>query len=173
MMQVSMQRRSFLKLGVGATALLVLAGGGIALFRPGLDEGRLTVAGREVFAAVARAVLDGSLPKAAAPQAEALQAHLQRLDDALGAFPAEVQAELSQLLAILAAVPGRMGIAGLSAPWQQASAAEIQSALQSMRTSSLVLRQQAYHALRDLTNAAYYADPQAWLQLGYPGPRVI
>lgn len=173
MTHASMQRRSFLKLGVGATAVLLLAGGGIALLHPGLDEGRLTVAGREVFGAVARAVLDGSLPKAAAPQAEALQAHLQRLDDALGAFPAEVQAELSQLLAILASAPGRLGLAGFYAPWPRASVAEIQSALQSMRTSSLALRQQAYHALRDLTNAAYYADPQAWLQLGYPGPRAI
>jgi hypothetical protein len=168
-----MQRRSFLKLGIGVTAVLVLAGGGVALFQPGIVEGRLTVAGREVFTAVARAVLNGSLPESTASQAEILQAHLQRLDDVLAAFPTAVQAELSQLLALLAAAPGRAAFAGLHVSWPQASVAQVQAALQAMRTSSLALRQQAYHALRDLTNAAYYADSQAWLQLGYPGPRAI
>jgi hypothetical protein len=42
-----------------------------------------------------------------------------------------------------------------------------------MRTSTLVLRQQAYHALRDLTNAAFYADAAAWAPMGYPGPREV
>ena len=42
-----------------------------------------------------------------------------------------------------------------------------------MRTASLTLPQQAYHALRDLTNAAYFADAASWSQLGYPGPRAV
>jgi hypothetical protein len=170
---VSMQRRTLLKLGAGATVALVLVGGGIALLRPGLEHGRLTVAGREVFEAVARAVLDGSLPEEPSRRAEALRAHLQRLDDVLGAFPAATQAELSQLLAILSAAPGRAALAGLHVSWPRANTAQIQSALQGMRVSSLAPRQQAYHALRDLTNAAYYADPSAWPLMGYPGPRAI
>ena len=55
----------------------------------------------------------------------------------------------------------------------QASVAQLQASLQSMRTSSLQLRQQVYHALRDLTNAAYFSDPTTWSQLGYPGPREL
>jgi len=168
-----MQRRSFLKLGVGATATLVLVGGGLALFQPGLQGGKLTAASREVFAGVARAVLDGSLPADAPQRSSSLQSHLQRVDDVLGAFPSAVQSELSQLLAILAAAPGRVALAGLHAPWPEASVEQIQSALQGMRVSSLALKQQAYQALRDLTNAAYYADPSAWNVLGYPGPRAI
>lgn len=168
-----MQRRSLLKLGVGATVALVVVGGGIALLRPGLAHGRLTAAGREVFEAIARAVLDGSLPDEPARRVEALQAHLQRLDGVLSAFPAATQAELSQLLAILAAAPGRAALAGLHVAWPRANTAQLQSALQGMRLSSLAPRQQAYHALRDLTNAAYYADPQAWPLMGYPGPRTL
>ena len=133
----------------------------------------MSAAGREVFAAVARAVLEGSLPDDASQRTAVLQSHLQRLDDVLVAFPSAVQAELSQLLAILAAAPGRVTLAGLSVPWAQATVPQLQAALQGMRTSSLGVRQQAYHALRDLTNAAYYADPQAWRALGYPGPRAI
>ena len=39
-----------------------------------------------------------------------------------------------------------------------------------MRASRIALRQQAYHALRDLTHAAYFADAATWARLGYPGP---
>jgi hypothetical protein len=170
---VTMQRRSFLKLGVGTAAVLALAGGGIALLRPGLENGHLTPAGRAVFEAVGRAVLDGSLPIDAAQRRAALDAHLQRLDDAIAAFPAAVQSELSQLITVLAAAPGRVMLAGLRTDWPQASIQDIQTALNAMRYSSLALRQQAYHALRDLTNAAYYADLSTWALMGYPGPRAL
>ena len=33
--------------------------------------------------------------------------------------------------------------------------------------------QQAYQALRDLTNAAWFADPEAWSAIGYPGPQAV
>ena len=84
-----------------------------------------------------------------------------------------VQAELSQLLTLLATPPGRVALAGLSSPWPQASVAQVQEAMQGMRLSSLALKQQAYHALRDLTNAAYFSDPSAWQRMGYPGPTDI
>jgi hypothetical protein len=168
-----MQRRRLLQLGLGAGVLLAVAGGGVALMRPGLAAGRLTEAGREVFQAVARAVLDGSLPAAPAARNAALAAHMQRLDDALAAFPVHTQAEVSQLLALLASSPGRVALAGLNTSWPQATVEQVQTALQGMRISSLALRMQAYHALRDLTNAAYYADPSTWEQLGYPGPRPL
>lgn len=168
-----MQRRTLLKLGFGAAAVLAVAGGGLSLLRPGLIDGRMTPGARSVFHAIARAVLDGSLPADAVQRASVLAAHLQRLDDTLAGFPAATQAELSQLLALLAAAPGRIALAGLHPDWPEASVDELQRAMQAMRTSSLALRQQAYHALRDLTNAAYYADVQAWPLIGYPGPRAL
>ncbi len=48
--------------------------------------------------------------------------------------------------------------------------AAVTEALQSMRQSSLALRQQAFHALRDITNAAYFAHASTWSAIGYPGP---
>lgn len=168
-----MQRRRFLKLGVGAAALLAVAGGGVALLRPGLVNGHLTESARVVFHAIARAVLDGSLPSKAPERDAALQAQLKRLDAVLAAFPAATQRELSQLLGLLASAPGRVALAGLRTGWQEASVADVQRSLQDMRTSSLALRQQSYHALRDLTNAAFYADPSAWPLLGYSGPREV
>lgn len=168
-----MQRRTLLKLGIGASVVLVVAGTGVALLQPGLRQGHLSADSNEVMRAVARAVLEGVLPADPRMQAQALDAHLQRLDAAIAAFPAATRAELSQLLALLASAPGRRALVGLKEPWPQASVADIQHALQSMRVSRLSLRQQAYHAIRDLTNAAYFSDPSAWAYIGYPGPMDI
>ena len=143
------------------------------MLQPGLKDGRLTPGGRAVFEAVARGVLDGSLPQAEALRRAALTAQLQRLDETVSAFPRHMQSELSQLLGLLSTAPGRVGLAGLRTDWPDATPGEIQDALQSMRLSSLALRQQAYHALRDLTNAAYFADASAWADIGYPGPKAV
>jgi hypothetical protein len=168
-----MQRRTLLKLGLGASVLLALAGGGLAMLKPGLVGGRLSGPARAVFGALANAILDGSLPAPGPERNAALAAHLQRLEATLAGFPAATQAELSQLLALLASAPGRIGLTGLREDWAEASVVSLQQALQGLRSSSLAMRQQVYHALRDLTNAAYYADPQSWPLLGYPGPREI
>lgn len=141
------------------------------MLRPALsDDGRLRAATRAVMHGVALAVLDGALPADPAARQAALDAHLLRLEATIAAFPASTQEELSQLLALLAAPPGRLALAGLASDWHEAEVVQIQQALQGMRVSSLALKQQAYHALRDLTNAAYFSDPSAWAHLGYPGP---
>jgi hypothetical protein len=168
-----MQRRTLLQLGLGGAAVLALAGGGLALLQPGVRDGRLTPAARNLFAAVGRAVLDGRLPAETAARDATMAAHLDRLDATVAGFPPALRSELSDLVALLSAVPGRLALAGLRTAWSEASVAEVQSALQQMRMSSLALRQQAYHALRDLTLAAYYADAATWPQLGYPGPNPV
>ncbi len=165
-----MQRRSWLKLGLASAAVLAVGGGALALIEPGLRESRLSPAGRLVFTHVGRAVLDGSLPTAEPARQAALEGLLARIDALVAALPAHAQAELSQLLALLASSAGRRALAGLSTSWEGASVAEIQAALQSMRVASLSLRQQAYHALHDITLGAYFSDPGTWGLLGYPGP---
>lgn len=169
-----MRRRTLLQLGIGGAITLAVVGGGIALVEPGLGpDGRLRPGARAVMGGVARAVLDGVLPAGPAALHAALQVHLQRLDETLAAFPLSTRTELSQLFALLATPPGRLGLAGLGTPWPEASVADIQQALEALRCSSLSLRQQAYHALRDLTNAAWFADPSSWRSLGYDGPVAV
>lgn len=165
-----MQRRTLLRLGIGAAAVLAVAGGGVALLQPGLRDGRMSDGARAVMRSVALAVLDGVLPADAAQRQAALLAHLDRLDAAVAAFPSATRAELSQLLALLASTPGRVALAGLHTPWEAAGIDAVQQSLQGLRLSRLSLKQQAYHALRDLTNAAYFSDPAGWRHMGYPGP---
>jgi hypothetical protein len=168
-----MKRRSLLKLGVASAALLALGGGGAALVKPGVEDARLTSAGREVFAAVARGVLDGTLPTDAFPRAAAIEGLLDRIDALIAGLPPHAQSELSQLLALLAIAPGRRALAGLAQTWTTASIADIQSALQDMRLSSSTLRRQAYQALHDIASGAYFSAPSTWGFLGYPGPVAV
>lgn len=165
-----MQRRTWLKLGLASAAGLALVGGGLALRAPAWTSEGLTASGRAVFGAVAAAVLEGSLPEDAAPRQAALSAWFERLDDSIAALPSHTQAELAQLLSVLSSAPGRWALTGLSTDWADASVPQVSAALQAMRHSRVALRQQAYLALRELTCAAYFADPGTWLALGYSGP---
>lgn len=168
-----MQRRTLLQLGLVSAVVLVVAGGAAALVAPGLEEGKLSTAGRNVFRAIGRAVLDGSLPADPGAAQIALGGMLDRIDALTQMLPPHAQAELSQLLALLDTAAGRLGMAGLGTDWPDASVAQIQSALQSMRVSSVALRQQAYQALHDIAGAAYFSDASTWEFLGYPGPLKI
>ena len=165
-----MKRRTLFKLGVASAALLALGGGAAALLQPGLQNGKLSRAGGEVFRAVGRAVLQGTLPADDAAMQAALDGLLERIDALTLALPPHAQDELSQLLFLLASVPGRHLLAGLNRAWPAASDTDIQQALEGMRFSALALRQQAYAALHDITAAAYFSDVSTWPQLGYPGP---
>jgi hypothetical protein len=170
----AMQRRTLLRLGVASAVVVSLVGVGTAWMRePAWRDGRLLPAGRDVLHAIANAVLDGSLPEAQGERGAALEHHLQRMQVTIAGMPSHVQAELDTLLSLLSRAPVRRTLAGLPSPWDVASVHEVQAALQSMRSSTLVVRRQAYSALRDLTHAAYFADPSTWPLMGYPGPRTI
>ncbi|MFD2450336.1 hypothetical protein [Ideonella paludis] len=126
-----------------------------------------------MWSAVARAVLEGVLPSDPGVQRLALEHHLARLEGAIAGLAPATRTELSELMALLGTAPGRLALTGLSEPWAQATVPDIQAALQAMRVSDSDTRQQVYHALRDLTNAAWFADAGAWVALGYPGPVAI
>lgn len=168
-----MQRRTLLRLGV-ATGLALSAGAGlVAWIRPGRVDGRLTPAGRAFYAAVAKAVLAGLLPTAPDALRAALDAHLLRLEQAIAGMPPAVQAEIDELTTLAASTPGRLALIGLTSPWAEAGADEVGAALNGLRHSSIALRQQVYQALRELTNAAYFADTATWPLMGYDGQRPV
>lgn len=151
-------------------ALLAAAGIGLSLAPHAWQAPRLSEGGRDIFQAVARAVLDGALPEQATARSAALDAHLLRVEETIAGFPKPVQDELALLLRILGSAPGRLGLAGLVPPWHTADTTDVQSALQKLRVSSLDLRRQTYQALRDITYASYFADRSTWAHLGYGGP---
>lgn len=168
-----MKRRTWLKLGIVSAAALAVVGGAAVLIQPGLERGALTATGKNVFRAIGLGVLDKTLPEQPAAKEAALIGLLSRIDILVGALPPYAQAELSQLLSVLGSGAGRLALAGLHAPWANASVQDIQAALQNMRLSSLALRQQTYAALHDITAGAYFSESDTWILLGYPGPLKI
>jgi len=167
-----MQRRKLLQIGAAASLTLIAVGASVVLMRSAAPAAELNADSRALFTAVAQAVLDGALPSGAT-RAAALGAHVERVQQTIRGFAPEVQKELAQLLGILCTAPGRRLLAGLATPWEAATVDEVQQSLQAMRTSRLATRQQVYHALRDITNGAYFSDPTAWAAIGYPGPREL
>jgi hypothetical protein len=168
-----MQRRTLLTVGLVAGTLLALAGGTLALLKPSRKGGLLTTAGRDVFGAVAQAVLGASLPDEPGSRAQVLAGHLSRIEQTIAGMPPAVQAEVDELVTIAASAPGRLALIGLNAEWSSATVQQVSDALQAMRDSPLALRQQAYQGLRELTNAAFFADPANWAAMGYTGQRSL
>ncbi|MFO1251548.1 MAG: hypothetical protein U1E77_10555, partial [Inhella sp.] len=124
-----MQRRSLLKLGLGGAVLLGLAGGIAAFWTPGLQGPKLTPTGRQAMGAVARAVLEGALPADEA----ALSRHLDELEKLFAGLPPAVQAELAQLMGLIANGPGRLGLLGMAKPLHEQPLPTLSAALQSLR----------------------------------------
>ena len=169
-------RRQFLKYGVAGA--LTLTAAGIArsqpadrVYRAASGEEPLTVLGAEdraVLAAIAPAMLAGT---GAAP--ERRDAVVGSVDRAVAGLSPHLQREILQLLALLGSWPGRRWIAGVAPPWPEASREEVAAFLERWRLSRWALLQQGYHALHDLVLAAWYARPDSWAAIGYPGPPVV
>ena len=166
-----MNRRRWLQLGVGSAVLLGLAGTGVALLRPGLVEGKLSPDARVLMRKVALSVLDGLWPENAVQREARLDQQLAQVEANIAAFPADVRAQLGQVLSLLSSGAGRLALTGLKTDWAEASVAEVQAVLDGMRLSGLDVRQQIYHALRDLNCLVFFSDASNWPQVGYPGPR--
>jgi hypothetical protein len=168
-----LQRRSLLKLGIASAVVLAVAGGAIALLQPGLQQGKLTAESRLIFTRAGQAILAGTLPADAGPNQIAINALLDRIDTFIGGTPDHVQAELSQLLGLLATAAGRRGVVGMSASWENASVSDVTAAFAAMRVSSVSLRVQAYQGLHDIVCASYFSGQESWAVLGYPGPKTL
>lgn len=161
-----MQRRTLLRLGLASAALLGIGGAMVTRMPSGFRGGHLTAAGRDVFAAISRAVVH-PLVDADEPT---MAKQLSSIEGLIGSLPPAVQADLGKLLAVMASIPGRLFLAGLTFDWDEAPVPDTARALDAMRRSRVTLRVQAYLALRELSLAAHHADPASWSELGYPGP---
>jgi hypothetical protein len=89
---------------------------------------------------------------------------------AVAALSPAAQRDVDELFTLLDIGPARGLLTGIWGSWGEASAPEIEAFLQRWRHSRLALLQAGYHALHDLILAAWYAEPESWSSIGYPGP---
>jgi hypothetical protein len=166
---VTVTRREFLRVGIAGSIALACAGAVRASvpYRPASGDTPLVVldAGdREVLAAVVPAMLAGT------PGAQQVDAVVASVDRALAGLPPHLQREVRQLFALLGFAPVRRFMCGVRAPWPEARPEDVAAFLERWRHGRFALQQQGYQALHELVLASWYARPDAWPAIGYPGP---
>ncbi len=164
-------RRRFIACGALSAALLA-AGGSLARVAPADRAAMLTgnADAWSVVRAIAPVMLGGLVPPADA-------ASLDRLTrDALAGMdllPPHARRELAQLFSLMTFAPTRYALLGLSSDWPEAGASAVDEALAGWRDSRMALKRGAYDALHALVLGAWYASPEAWPAIGYPGPPAL
>jgi hypothetical protein len=163
-------RRQFIQAGIAGTIALGAAGA-LTGCAGRSDGGPLALkdAHRAVFIALAPAVLAGALPTDGAG-VEAVRRLIGRIERSIAGLSASAQQELGELLALLTFAPARVLVAGVIPSWEDTRPEQAAEFLQRWRFSRFALLQSAYHALHDLILGAWYADPESWGPIGYPGP---
>lgn len=164
-------RRTFLKAGV--LGALVLAAGG-AVYRklqgpPALAPYRFDGGARTVLAAIVPAVIGPMLPTEAAARSAMIARTVDGVQGAVATLPLSTQKEIQDLFGLLWLAPARRLLAGIPA-WEEASTEQVAGFLQDWRMHRFGMLRGAYAALHDLVLGAWYAQPDAWAAIGYPGP---
>lgn len=174
---MAMSRRTVLKYGLGGAAVLALGGIGLAVRdtvkrQPHRPLQVLSARDFSILWAVAETLLPGAKAQGDTPAfptasdvrvAEKVDAFLARSDPG-------VQTEVRQVLGLLenalagSLFDGRFQSFTASDPQAQAQA------LDAWRHSKLQVRRTAFRALHGLCAAAYYASPEVYPSVGYPGP---
>ncbi|MBC7191274.1 hypothetical protein [Marinobacter sp.] len=180
-----MDRRSFLKAGLGGTLLLgtVSLGAGLsgcdaqpAGERPDLASsdgagyrfGFLTDADIVMFQALVPAVIAPALTQKERLPAVTAQT-IRDIDAGILRFSTATRKEIRQLFDLLTFGPSRLAMTRIWS-WENASQADTAAFLERWRTSRFGLFNKGYIAITKLTNVAFYGNAANFALSGYPGP---
>ncbi|MEP7154872.1 MAG: hypothetical protein ABI905_03810 [Betaproteobacteria bacterium] len=169
-------RRAFLKVGLaGAFVLAVARGMDRQVFAQAptggsLDLKKLANKDADCIAALAPAILNGALPADPAARLVAINEVVEAFDRTVAGLSPAIQKEVEQLLSLLTFAPTRRLVAGVSAPWHEATEADVSRFIEQWRQSRFSVLQQGYQALSQLMIACWYGNPLAWESIGYGGP---
>lgn len=173
-----LDRRRFLQRGLIGGGLLVCAGALPFAFRSTLrrqPRGPLRLLSAEEYAVLAAAAArlvpgDGAGPRW--PTAEAVDC-AGKIDALLAQVHPDMGSDFRRLLRLFeSGVVGAL-VAGSPRPFTRASAAEQDARLEAWRRSRFALLRSGYQAVKRLAQATYYASPEIYALVGYPGPPVV
>ncbi|MDE4919941.1 hypothetical protein ACUXAV_002725 [Cupriavidus metallidurans] len=170
-------RRQFLKVGVGFSAAIAcsallpsLTGCSPASTPPQAGMAFLRPADVALFRALLPAVVSELESVDSAQREKRIAAAVQNIDGSIAAMGLNGRAELRKLLDLLASTPLRWALAGLRAPWDQATPEQVRGFLTRWRTSRFETFNAGGVVLVKLTSVGYFVLPDAWAAAGYPGP---
>jgi hypothetical protein len=122
-----------------------------------------------LFKALLPVILAGALPDGAA-QSKAMDDTLHSLDELLYYSSEAGHKQLGQGFDLLTFALTRYLTTGLGHGWGEASAADVDAALQHLRNSGVGLLRSAYIGLLQMSEMAWYRQPQSWVAIGYAHP---
>ena len=154
-------RREFLKTGLAGGLLLNVAG----CTRPSADGGKT-----RILTALVPVMLAGALPAQSELARKQTAETVAGVDRAIAGLGLAAQKEIGELFDLLAFPPTRVLAAGLWSSWEDATPQALHGFLESWRNSRFDLLKSGYAALHDLILGAWYARPDTWEAIGYPGP---
>ena len=155
-------RREFLKTGLAGGLLLNV----VACTNDSTARSKRTA----LLTAIVPVFLAGALPAAGAAREAAVATTVAGIEQAIAGLSLAAQKEIGELFSLLAFAPARVIAAGVWADWPDATPQAIGAFLESWRHSRFELLCSAYAALHDLVFGAFYARPETWSAIGYPGP---
>jgi hypothetical protein len=174
---MAISRRTVLKYGLGGAVVLALGGIGLAV-RDTVKrqpKGKLQVLTEREFSilwAVAETLLPGAPQTgetAAFPPASDVQV-AEKVDAFLARSHPGMQTEVRQVLGLLENALAGSLFDGRFQSFTASDALGQAKALDAWRHSKLQVRRTAYRALHGLCAASYYASPEVYPSVGYPGP---
>jgi hypothetical protein len=165
------QRRTLLKLGLGGGVLLALGGVGLYLRETVRRQpaSKLEVLDEREFSvlwAVAERMCPGGegFPRAS-------EVHVaEKVDAFLANSHPGVQADVKKVLGLLESALAGSLLDGRTRPFTQLDPTEQDATLDGWRRSRIAVRRTAFQALHGLCMGSYYASPETYAAVGYPGP---
>lgn len=132
----------------------------------------LSSPGEEIMRAVIPVVLGPLLPAESAAREQALDGGIAKLDDYLAHLSLPLQAEAGSVFDTLELLPVRLLLVGTWSRWHEASPETIESFLRSARASRFDLLRRMFAFLQSMAVLAWFDQPAAWPEIGYPGPPI-
>jgi hypothetical protein len=171
-------RRQLLKTGLAGTCALAAAGWATGWAGGWTSRSAWAAAGgtfiRAQDEALARAVIQAfvgwALPADPSARKAAVEEALGTADAYFASFTPAVQAEAQQAFDLLNIGLVRWLVAGVSNPWESASAQQVNGFLESFRTSRFAMLRQIFQLLEGVATVGWYGQRASWAALGYPGP---
>jgi hypothetical protein len=132
----------------------------------------LSPPGEEIMRAIMPVVLGSLLPAGGAEHEQALDGSMTSLDEYLASLSLPLQAEARRVFDTLELWPVRVLLLGTSKRWQDAAPETLESFLRSARASRFDLLRRMYAFLQSMAVLAWFDQPAAWPEIGYPGPPI-
>jgi len=166
-------RRSFLKWGLAGTALLFVGGGtwlATRRTRPAPGIGGPLAALSPMEATVMLSLGERLVPPRPGFPRPADVELPRRVDAVVALASPPAQAEIRQLVRLFDSALAGFLLDGQFRTFSDSAPEQQDARIRAWQVSRFTLRRTGYRALKKLVYAAYYAAPETWPAIGYPGP---